>query len=93
MTDAASQWPRSSPPLLPRALGLGLTRWPDKRGRPKWLLVLSYSYHLALSCPGPQARQACAKGASPQLKMVPGEREHTDPKEHAGPSAATRPVQ
>jgi hypothetical protein len=35
---------------------------------------------------------ACANGASPQRKMAPGEREHSDPKGHAGPSAATRPV-
>ena len=36
--------------------------------------------------------QACANGAPPQRKMAPGEREHSDPKGHAGPSAARRPV-
>lgn len=51
------------------------------------------SWELALRCLGPKGPdQACANGASPQRKMAPGEREHSDPKGHAGPSAATRSV-
>lgn len=42
---------------------------------------------------GRRPNQACAKRASHLRKMAPGEREHSDPKGHAGPSAATRPVQ
>jgi len=35
---------------------------------------------------------ACARGRIALREMAPGEREHSDPKGHAGPSAATRPV-
>lgn len=61
-----------------------------------WSALVACFRHRAV--PGSKSRaagpdQACANDASPQRKMAPGEREHSDPKGHAGPSAATRPVQ
>ncbi len=47
---------------------------------------------LRIDCLGPQARIRRAPMAHRPDEMAPGEREHSDPKGHAGPSAATRPV-
>lgn len=45
-----------------------------------------------LDCLGPQALIRRAPPAHRPTEMAPGEREHSDPKGHAGPSATTRPV-
>jgi len=47
---------------------------------------------LGLDCLGPKALIRRAPMAHRPTEMAPGEREHSDPKGHAGPSAATRPV-